>query len=156
MRQKNPKLLKDIQEVGCLFLCLSKMSEDLYQYQYEPEQLNSVWEIAVKKSYIVNRETKSPDGVLKLLKQIANVSSDKNIIQIGQTLNGVTQYWGWVQDKHKKNIQTMAMEKIGGSIGTHFVLVKSLDDPVIIYDSWNLARIGERSNAQRFIYYAVI
>ena len=45
--QKNPRLLKDIQEVGCLYLCLAIMCEMLYNYQYEPEQLNAVWELAI-------------------------------------------------------------------------------------------------------------
>lgn len=154
--QKNKRLLKDINEVGCLFLCLANMTEELFSYQFEPEQLNAVWEMAVKRGYIVNRETKDPDGILKMLKEVTKTESEKRIFQIGQTLNGFTQYWGWVKDKHKERIFTMAMEKTGGTIGTHFILVKSYAEPVITYDSWTLSRAGQKTNTQRFIYYGVV
>ena len=154
--QKNPRLLKDMQEVSCLVLCLARMVEELYNYQFEPEQLNAVWKLAVKKGYIVNRSTKDPDKILEMLKELTRTDNEKRILQIGQTLNGFTQYWGWVKDIYKKQVFTMAMEKTAGSIGTHFILVKSYAEPVIIYDSWNLLRAGEKTNAQRFIYYGVI
>jgi len=154
--QKNNRLLKDIQEVGCLYLCLVRMCEMLYNYQYEPEQINAVWELAVKRCKIVNREMKDPDSVINMLREIARIESDKKIVQIGQTLNGFTQYWGWVKDKYKEKMYTMAMEKTNGKYGTHFVLVKSYKEQVIIYDSWDFTRIGDLTNAQRFIYYAVI
>lgn len=154
--QKNKRLLKDINEVGCLFLCLARMTEEEFAYEFEPEQLNAIWEMSIKHGKIVNREMKYPDGVLKMLKETTGTENDKRIMQIGQTLNGFTQYWGWVKDKYKEKMYTMAMEKTGGKIGTHFILAKSYKDPVIIYDSWNLSRIGETTKAQRFIYYGVI
>jgi len=154
--QKNNRLLKDIQEVGCLYLCLVRMCEMLYNYEYEIEQVNAVWELAVKRCKIVNREMKDPDSVINMLREIARIESDKKIVQIGQTVNGVTQYWGWVKDKYKENVYTMAMEKTNGAIGTHFVLVKSYKEPIITYDSWDFTRIGVTTKAQRFIYYAVI
>lgn len=154
--QKNPRLNKDIQEVGCLFLCLARMVEDLFSYKFEPEQLNDIWDKAVKNNKIILRKMVDPDGVLLMLKNVIDTDSKTRIMQIGQTLNDYTQYWGWVKEAYKKNVFTMAMEKTGGLIGKHFILVNNSNDKIITYDSMNFNRIGETTNAKRFIYYAVL
>lgn len=153
--QKNPRLNKDIQEVGCLFLCLARITEIEYNYEFTQEQLNNIWDLSIKNNFIINREMKKPDNVLMLLKHCILIGG-KNIYQVGQTINNITTFWQWVNKDKLIKVYTMAMEKTGGLIGTHFILVNNSNDKIITYDSMNFNRIGKTTNAKRFIYYAVL
>lgn len=154
--QRSKRLLLKINEIGCYFLTLAEIVSREYEYNFEPEQINAAWEMSVKRGYIKDDLITSPDSIIKMLKDVSGTTKTQRIFQIGQTLNGFTEFWQWAKKYTGNKVYTAAMEKTGGKYGTHFILVQSYENPIILYDSWNLQRCGEKTKAQRFIYYAVI
>lgn len=161
--QRNPRLLHDIQRVGCYALTLVEFNARKFEYSFEPEQINNLWETALKTNVIESNKLSDkyrclnrPDTFANMAKEVAAPEAPCKWLQIGQQKDGVLTYWGWVTDKHKQaEAYVAAMEETGNN-GTHWVWVKSIDNPIILYDSWSFTRIGSLSTAKRFVLYICV
>lgn len=162
LSQKNPQLSRDVHEVGCYMLVFMEWNAVKFQKDFVYDEANALWEKSMKAGYIVNdkksddyRKILKPDEILKEAMKMLIGEYKGRWAQIGEYKNGKLTYWGWVTDGWKNAERfTAAMEVNPETGGTHWVSVKSIEDPTILYDSWNLARIGEKSKAKRFVIYA--
>ncbi len=58
--QTDPRLNKDIQEVGCFFRCATGMVELVTKKVYSAKELNDIWDLALKQFWIVDRNLVKP------------------------------------------------------------------------------------------------
>lgn len=161
IRQKCGQLLPDINAVGCYFLNLLTWNEFRANKDFTHEEANNLWAKSMKQGWINNNKNSDeyrclvdPDRILNEARTIIGAGNGV-WAQIGAMENGILEYWRWVTPAWKNaKIYYAAREDNPATGSTHWVTVQSIENPVILYDSWNLARIGEMSTSKRFVLYA--
>ena len=136
MQQTDARLPNRIKRYGCYYMVLGRMVEIDTGHTFTADEIIITLEICESKKYILeNCKIQNPDGVLKILYQIAN--SSKKILQIGSIVYGKVEYWGWVIDK----AYDFVIRKYSTKNGNHFMLLNigkgieyNPDESVITFD----------------------
>mgnify|MGYP001273076238 CR=1 FL=1 len=152
MKQNDGELLPVIRSVGCYFLSLGRIIELEAGIEFTAEQYNAVWKRSEEKKYIVSKDIKKPDHIMKEFAYEAKKMAI-SICQVGQELDEKTTFWGWVTPVYKNYKYVVEMRKTNGVVGTHFVLCDK--DKNLIYDSYDFHDY-EWKPSGRYIFYTKI
>lgn len=150
--QNDKNLLKDIQSVGCYFLCLARMIELEAEIEFDAQQINDVWERSKQEGYLnKNNEIVSPDKILKLF----SFQTNKSVVvcQIGEEKEEKIVFWQWTKPNYQTANYLVEMLLTFGKHGTHFILCDK--EKNVIYDSYSFTKY--RSNhSGRYLHYMKI
>lgn len=125
----------EIKKVGCLFLSLMRIVELEAGIELTPYQINFIWNLSKKKSYLNTRlECRNPDGIIKEFFYLTTMPR-RSFAQVGMEKQGKIIFWEWAKKVYTNYKYKIEKVKTYGDVGTHFRLCNK--DSELIYDSYS-------------------
>lgn len=137
--QNNFELEVPIQEEGCKFICILNIIQDITNYEFSSQEVNSIYDMSIA---IKDWETGKP-----YMREDCFVNSVEGISQIASGVSKVSVYLKEVSSKEHFNFRLAYFTRTtnGGKFVGHFVEVERHSNKVI-GDPWKggskTARIG--------------
>ena len=136
--QNTEGLNEEIKKIGCLFLSLVRIVELEVGSDFAPYQINFIWNVAKKKSYIDRKlNCKNPDGIIKELFYLTAMPR-RSFAQVGIEKQGKVVFWEWAKTVYTNYKYKIEKVQTYGEIGTHFRLCDR--DSHLIYDSYSFKK----------------